>query len=169
MAKHTGFEKLVADARKNITEISPHDAAAKLKSGEAVMIDVRDKDEWEEGHIPGATHLSRGTVELDIEEKVPDPNATIICHCGPEGFRGFRARRREPAENGLQKRPVHGRRLQSLESRRAPDDEVGRTSDSCSKGLVATPLWGVSRSSAPQFPTAHSAAATGACGFSGPA
>jgi len=88
MAKHPGFEKLVADARKNITEISPHDAAAKLKSGEAVMIDVRDKDEWEEGHIPGATHLSRGTVELDIEEKVPDPNATIICHCGPEGFRG---------------------------------------------------------------------------------
>jgi len=70
MAKHTGFEKLVADARKNITEISPHDAAAKLKSGEAVMIDVRDKDEWEEGHIPGATH------------------AMIICHCGPEGFRG---------------------------------------------------------------------------------
>src|SRR6266404_1723031 len=85
MAKHPGFEKLVADARKNITEISPHDAAAKLKSGEAVMIDVRDKDEWEEGHIPGATHLSRGTVELDIEEKVPDPNATIICHCGGGG------------------------------------------------------------------------------------
>ena len=78
MAEHARFEKLVADARKNITEISPHDAAAKLKSGEAVMIDVRDKDEWEEGHIPGATHLSRGTVELDIEEKVPDPNAMII-------------------------------------------------------------------------------------------
>src|SRR5438132_516025 len=88
MAKLTSFEKLVADARKNITEISPHDSAAKLKSGDAVIIDVRDKDEWEEGHIPVATHLSRGTVELDIEEKVPDPNATIICHCGPEGFRG---------------------------------------------------------------------------------
>ena len=85
MAKHPGFEKLVADARKNITEISPHDAAAKLKSGEAVMIDVRDKDEWEEGHIPGATHLSRGTVELDIEEKVPDLHSMIICHCGGGG------------------------------------------------------------------------------------
>ena len=124
MAEHARFEKLVADARKNITEISPHDAAAKSKSGEAVIIDVRDKEEWNDGHIPGATHLSRGTVELDIEEKVPDPNATIICHCGPEGFRGFRARRREPAENGLQKRPVHGRRLQSLESRRPADDYV---------------------------------------------
>ena len=88
MAKHTGFEKLVADARKNITEISPHDAAAKSKSGEAVIIDVRDKEEWNDGHIPGATHLSRGTIELDVEEKVPDPNAMIICHCGPESFRG---------------------------------------------------------------------------------
>ena len=88
MGEHTRFEKLVADARKKITEISPHDTAARFKSGEALIIDVRDKDEWDEGHIPGATHLSRGTVELDIEEKVPDPNATIICHCGPEGFRG---------------------------------------------------------------------------------
>jgi phage shock protein E len=79
------YQKLVADARKNITEISPHDAAAKLKSGEALIIDVRDKDEWDEGHIPGATHLSRGTVEFDIEEKVPGPNATIICHCGGGG------------------------------------------------------------------------------------
>jgi len=88
MAEHARLEKLVADARKNITEISPHDAAAKSKSGEAVIIDVRDKEEWDEGHIPGATHLSRGTIELDIEEKVPDPNAIIICHCGPESFRG---------------------------------------------------------------------------------
>ena len=85
MAEHTRFEKLVADAKKNITEISPGDAAAKSKSGNAVIIDVRDKDEWDEGHIPGAIHMSRGTIELDIEEKVPDPNAMIICHCGGGG------------------------------------------------------------------------------------
>src|SRR6058998_3260495 len=85
MAKHALFEKLVADAKKNITEISPQDAAAKLKSGEAVIVDVREKDEWDEGHIPGATHMSRGTIELDIEEKVPDTNAMIICHCGGGG------------------------------------------------------------------------------------
>ena len=85
MAEHTGFEKLVAEAKKNIIEVSPQDAAAKLKSGEAVIVDVRDKDEWDEGHIPSATHMSRGTIELDIEEKVPDPNAMIICHCGGGG------------------------------------------------------------------------------------
>ena len=85
MPEHSGFQKLVAEAKKNITEISPQDAAAKLNSDDAVVVDVRDKDEWDEGHIPGATHMSRGTIELDIEEKVPDPNAMIICHCGGGG------------------------------------------------------------------------------------
>ena len=85
MAEHARFKKLVAEAKKNITEISPGDAAAKSKSGNAVIIDVRDKDEWDEGHIPGATHMSRGTIELDIEEKVPEPNAMVICHCGGGG------------------------------------------------------------------------------------
>ena len=85
MAEHSGFQKLVAEAKKHITEISPQDAAAKLNSGDAVIIDVRDKDEWDEEHIPDAIHLSRGTIELDIEEKVPDTNALIICHCGGGG------------------------------------------------------------------------------------
>src|SRR5205809_3126305 len=85
MAEHTRFEKLVTDAKKNISEISPQDAAAKLKSGEAVIVDVRDKDEWDEGDIPGAMHMSRGTIELDIEDKVPDTHALIICHCGGGG------------------------------------------------------------------------------------
>jgi rhodanese-related sulfurtransferase len=85
MAEHARFQKLVAEATKNITEISPQDAAARLQSGEATVIDVREKDEWDEQHIPGALHLSRGTLELDIEEQVPDPNAMIICHCGGGG------------------------------------------------------------------------------------
>ena len=85
MAEHTEFEKLVSEAKKNIREISPTEAAAKLKSGDALIIDVREKDEWDEEHIPGAIHLSRGTIELDIEEKVPDTNAMIICHCGGGG------------------------------------------------------------------------------------
>jgi rhodanese-related sulfurtransferase len=85
MAEHARFQQLVAEAKKNITEISPQDAAAKLNSGDAVVVDVRDKEEWDEGHIPGATHMSRSMIELDIEEKVPDPSAMIICHCGGGG------------------------------------------------------------------------------------
>jgi hypothetical protein len=38
MAEHSGFQKLVAEAKKHITEISPRDAAAKLNSGDAVVV-----------------------------------------------------------------------------------------------------------------------------------
>jgi rhodanese-related sulfurtransferase len=79
------YQKLTADAKRNVTEIRPTDALEKLKSGDAVMIDVREKDEWDEGHIPDAIHLSRGTIEFDIEEKVPDVNTTVILHCGGGG------------------------------------------------------------------------------------
>jgi rhodanese-related sulfurtransferase len=50
-----------------------------------VFVDVRETDEWDEGHIPDAIHLSRGTLELDIEEKVPDAETMVVCHCGGGG------------------------------------------------------------------------------------
>ena len=115
MAEHKGFEELVGDAKKKITEISPTDAAAKSRSG-AVIVDVREKDEWDEEHIPDAVHMSRGMLELEVEDKFPDRNMTIICHCGGGG--------RKFAKDGLQKCPLHGRRLQSLENRRFTNNEV---------------------------------------------
>ena len=86
MADHKGFQDLVADAKKKITEISPTDAAAKAKSSsDAVIVDVREKDEFDESHIPDAVHMSRGMVELEVEDKFPDRNTTVICHCGGGG------------------------------------------------------------------------------------
>ena len=85
MAEQKGFQELVADAKKKITEISPTDAASKTKSSDAVIIDVREKDEFDESHIPDAVHMSRGMLELKVEDKFPDPNTTIICHCGGGG------------------------------------------------------------------------------------
>jgi rhodanese-related sulfurtransferase len=85
MAEHSRFAKLVEQAKKNITEIRPTDAATKLKEGNTVIVDVREADEWDEEHIPDAIHIGRGMLELDIEEKVPDPNATVIVHCGGGG------------------------------------------------------------------------------------
>src|SRR5438067_2816996 len=91
MAEHAGFEKLVAEAKKKITEISPTEAAGRSKSGEAVIVDVREKDEWDEEHIPDATHMGRGTSEFDIEEKGPDKDAMIVSHCGGGGRSGLAA------------------------------------------------------------------------------
>jgi len=85
MAEHNGFQELVADAKRKITEISPTDAASKSKSSDTVIIDVRENDEWDEEHIPDAVHLSRGMLELEVQDKFPDRNMTIICHCGGGG------------------------------------------------------------------------------------
>src|SRR5689334_11208250 len=79
------YEDIVREAKEKITEVSPQDAARKVESGAAVLIDVREKDEWDEQHIPKAIHVSRGRLEGEIEEKVTDPNATIIVHCGGGG------------------------------------------------------------------------------------
>ena len=85
MGEHKAYEKLVAAAKKNVTEISPTDAAEKMKSEGVVLVDVREQDEWDQEHIADAIHLSRGTIESRIEDKVPDPETMIICHCGGGG------------------------------------------------------------------------------------
>ena len=79
------FKKLVEEAKREITEISPVEAARRVGQREAILVDVRENDEWEEEHIPAAVNLSRGTIELEIEDKFPDPAAPIICHCGGGG------------------------------------------------------------------------------------
>ncbi|HKS31705.1 MAG TPA: rhodanese-like domain-containing protein, partial [Chthoniobacterales bacterium] len=79
------YRDLVAEAKSKITEISPADAAAKAKGSDAVIVDVREKDEFDENHIPDAVHMSRGLLELEIENKFPDRNTEIICHCGGGG------------------------------------------------------------------------------------
>jgi phage shock protein E len=83
--KHGRFEKLVADAKRNIQEISPQETAAALQRGDTLLIDVRDPDEWQERHIPGAKNFSRGTVELEIEQAAADLSTPIIAHCGGRG------------------------------------------------------------------------------------
>ncbi len=85
MPERPRYQRLSAEAKKNITEISPEDAAAKMQNREAVIIDVREKEDYDEDHIPNAIHLSRGLLELDIEEKISDPNTMIITHCGGGG------------------------------------------------------------------------------------
>jgi molybdopterin/thiamine biosynthesis adenylyltransferase/rhodanese-related sulfurtransferase len=48
---------------------------------EIVLVDVREKYEWNDGHIPGAIHVPRGFLELQIEEAVPDKSKTVVLYC----------------------------------------------------------------------------------------
>ena len=82
MSQPNRFQKLVAEAKKQITEISAADAQQQTENGVAVLIDVREDDDWREDHAKGAKHLGRGVIELEIEEQVPDLTTPIICYCG---------------------------------------------------------------------------------------
>ena len=82
MEQPNRFQKLVAEAKKQISEISPTEARNQVDGGEAVLIDVREEGDWQQGHAHGAKHLSRGVIELEIEEEIPDVKRPIICYCG---------------------------------------------------------------------------------------
>jgi rhodanese-related sulfurtransferase len=82
MEQPNRFQKLVAEAKKNVREISPHDAMHEAGCGAAILIDVRAEEDWKAGHARGAEHLERGEVEVEIEELVPDLDQRIICYCG---------------------------------------------------------------------------------------
>lgn len=47
----------------------------------AIALDIRDPDEHAKGHIEGSINISRGKLEMIIEDKVPDLNADILCYC----------------------------------------------------------------------------------------
>ena len=87
MEKPNRFQKLVAEAKKNIRLISPAEAQAQVERGEAILIDVREADAWQVAHAKGAKHMTRGTIELDIEDEIPNTDQPIICYCGG-GSRG---------------------------------------------------------------------------------
>ncbi|EWG99919.1 rhodanese-like domain-containing protein [Halomonas sp. BC04] len=82
MTKHSDdFLRLANDARQRITEVSPAEARERVAEG-ALLLDVRDREEFESGHIDGAMNISRGTLEMRIGEVAPDRQAPIVCHCG---------------------------------------------------------------------------------------
>jgi rhodanese-related sulfurtransferase len=66
-----------------VKEISLLEARERLaKNPKAVLIDVREDKEWEQGHAAQAVHLGKGVLERDIEKMVPDPATEIIMYCG---------------------------------------------------------------------------------------
>jgi rhodanese-related sulfurtransferase len=81
MAPPNRFAILAEDAKSRIREVTPAEASAQQAQG-AVLIDVRESDEYAKGHARGAVHLSRGVLELRIEGLVPDPATQILCYCG---------------------------------------------------------------------------------------
>jgi len=75
------LKKLMADVKSRVREITAAQASQRQQQGDT-LIDVRETEDFSKEHATGAIHLSRGTIELKIEEKVTDAAAPIICYCG---------------------------------------------------------------------------------------
>lgn len=76
------FNELMSDARRRVAEVEVQVASQLVDTPDTPhVIDVREKSEWDEGHIPGATHVPRGYLELRIEHSVPDKSKPILLYC----------------------------------------------------------------------------------------
>jgi molybdopterin/thiamine biosynthesis adenylyltransferase/rhodanese-related sulfurtransferase len=76
------YRELLTRVKEEIEEISTVDANERLRSADApLFVDVREPDEWEEGHVPGAIHVVRGRLESQIEGLVPDKSREIVVYC----------------------------------------------------------------------------------------
>jgi rhodanese-related sulfurtransferase len=87
VAHSAKFLKLVNESKKKIKETNVAEVKRRIDAGEKfLLVDTREDYEWANGHLPGAVHMSRGIIERDIEQKVPDTGTKLILYCGG-GFR----------------------------------------------------------------------------------
>jgi rhodanese-related sulfurtransferase len=75
------FLAVVNDAKSRIREVSVDDTLDRMKKG-AILIDVREDNEWDTEHADGALHMGRGIIERDIVQDIPDKSAELILYCG---------------------------------------------------------------------------------------
>ena len=76
----TGRE-MVEAARRVVPGLDRSDLSAQLEGDKGVVVlDVRERAEWDDGHIPQATWLARGFIEGRMEEAVPDKSTPIVTH-----------------------------------------------------------------------------------------
>ena len=77
------FVSLCEAASARVPHTTAEAVKARLDAGEPVpLVDVREADEFAAGRLPGATHLSKGVIERDVETAFPDADAELVLYCG---------------------------------------------------------------------------------------
>jgi molybdopterin/thiamine biosynthesis adenylyltransferase/rhodanese-related sulfurtransferase len=76
------FSQLMAETQSAVAEVDPSALSTLLQNPDPpVVLDVREKSEWDEGHLPGATHITRGYLEQRIEGVVGDREESVVLYC----------------------------------------------------------------------------------------
>ena len=74
------FRDLLNAAKSEITEIDTAGAAERIAAG-AVVLDVREPDEYDQGALPDAIHIPRGHLEAQVEGRLLDKSAQVVVYC----------------------------------------------------------------------------------------
>src|SRR6266568_8009525 len=89
----SSYRDFLQETRQQIDEIDAERARELHDDADpAVFLDVREREEWDEGHIPGAVHLPRGWLESRIEQTAPDREKPIVAYCAAGNRSTFAAR-----------------------------------------------------------------------------
>ena len=76
---HKSAAQIFAEARQRITEVTPQDVRdMQARGDDVVLLDVREPNEWNLGHVPGAIHIPRGILESNVESRVPRERRVVI-------------------------------------------------------------------------------------------
>jgi len=85
------FKDLIRRVRGEIREVTVDEAKARAAAG-ALFLDVREADEWSNGHVPEALFIPRGFLEQRVEEKVADKSREVVVYCAGGTRSAFAAR-----------------------------------------------------------------------------
>ncbi|MBW3622073.1 MAG: sulfurtransferase [Armatimonadetes bacterium] len=77
------FREVVNEAKQQIREVTPDEMERLRQTGAPVLVvDVRDEEDYREGHLPGAVSIPRGALEMNIDDHTTDEERPIVCYCG---------------------------------------------------------------------------------------
>ena len=75
------YRDYFTELKKRVKEATPQQVADLLRAGDVQLADVREKDEWNAGHLPGAVHVPKSYVEQWAEDRLPDKDKQTILYC----------------------------------------------------------------------------------------
>ena len=76
------FKDMLSEVKKHIREVSVQDVNARMNGNrDFTLLDVREKDEWDEGHLDGAVFLPRGFLEVKVEKMIPEKEKPVVVYC----------------------------------------------------------------------------------------
>jgi len=89
----TTYRELLARVKSEIEEIATPEAHVLLRGEDGpLFLDVREPDEWQEGHVPGAVHVPRGNLEARVETLIPNKAREIVVYCAAGARSAFAAK-----------------------------------------------------------------------------